>query len=398
MVASDGVDRRRINFLQKLELNSIFYLTLGIIFCLIIGNSISALPFFTSGPNAVVYRVWGFSIIVSFAVITQIVFVNALSKLDVHEGILYKSRIKLIKRLTFVIQYILITILVFCVFQIIFTHGYFRDLILISTWISFVFASFLLVILIIHLISWLRRNMDYTVLAYASAISIIFVNLIFTLLYITDEVRDDPAIIGSNRNAIVSFTSGPSIFSQGYNISSILSFISIWLSSGILLQHYSKKFGRLRLWIILGIALVYFLGLFQYQFLEYFSEIRIAYPSAFDTVYTFIINASTAIGGILAAVALWSVAKKVRQDKVRKYLMLAAYGTMLLIASTQAISVLSSPYPPFGIATITFMSIGSFSMLVGIYFSAVYVSQDNKLRYAISRSSKISEQLRFLKN
>ena len=37
-------------------------------------------------------------------------------------------------------------------------------------------------------------------------------------------------------------------------------------------------------------------------------------------------------------------------------------------------------------------------MLVGINFSAVYVSQDNKLRYAISRSSKISEQLRFLKN
>jgi hypothetical protein len=240
--------------------------------------------------------------------------------------------------------------------------------------------------------------MDYTVLAYASAISIIFVNLIFTLLYITDEVKDDPVYIRSNRNAIVSFTSGPSIFSQGYNISSILSFISIWFSSGILLQHYSKKIGRLRLWIILGIALVYFLGQFQYQLLEYFSEIRIAYPSAFDTVYTFMLNASTAIGGILAAVALWSVAKKVRQDNVKKYLMLAAYGTMLLIASTQAISVLSSPYPPFGIATITFMSIGSFSMLVGIYFSAVYVSQDNKLRYAISRSSKISEQLRFLKN
>ena len=92
------------------------------------------------------------------------------------------------------------------------------------------------------------------------------------------------------------------------------------------------------------------------------------------------------------------MARKVEQDNVKKYLMLAAYGTMLLIASTQAISILTSPYPPFGIATITFLSIGSFSMLVGIYFSVVYVSQDIKLRHAISKSSKISEQLRFLKH
>jgi len=391
MVVSDGLDRGRINLPVKLGLNSIFYLSLGIIFSLIIGNSITALPFFNSGPNAVVHRIWAFSIIVSFTVFTQVIFLNVLRKLDVHEGVLYKSRIKLIRSLTFVIQFILITILLFSMFQIIFAQGYFRDLILIGTWISFVFASFLLAILTIHLISWLRHNMDYTVLAYASAISIIFANLIFTLFYITDEVQDDPIFISSNRNAIVSFTSSPSIFSQGYNITSILSFISIWFSSAMLLQHYSRKIGRLKLWIIMGIALVYFLSQFQYQVLEYFNEIRIADPFTFDTVYTFVLNASTAIGGILAAVALWSVARKVEQENVKKYLMLAAYGTMLLIASTQAISILTSPFPPFGIATITFLSIGSFSMLVGIYFSVVYVSQDIKLRHAISKSSKISQ-------
>jgi cobalamin biosynthesis protein CbiD len=37
-------------------------------------------------------------------------------------------------------------------------------------------------------------------------------------------------------------------------------------------------------------------------------------------------------------------------------------------------------------------------MLVGIYYSAVYVSQDRKLRQAITSSSTISKQLQFLKN
>ena len=87
-----------------------------------------------------------------------------------------------------------------------------------------------------------------------------------------------------------------------------------------------------------------------------------------------------------------------KQQSVRKYLMLAAYGTMLLLSSTLAVRIISSPYPPFGIATITLLSIASYSMLIGIYFSAVFVSQDTKLRKAITKSSNISKQLRFMKN
>ena len=37
-------------------------------------------------------------------------------------------------------------------------------------------------------------------------------------------------------------------------------------------------------------------------------------------------------------------------------------------------------------------------MLLGIYYSAVNVSQDSKLRRTISRSSDLSEQSKFLKN
>jgi len=44
------------------------------------------------------------------------------------------------------------------------------------------------------------------------------------------------------------------------------------------------------------------------------------------------------------------------------------------------------------------MSLGSYSMLLGIYYSAVNVSQDSKLRRTISRSSDLSEQSKFLKN
>lgn len=388
----------RINLLQKIGLNSIFLLTLVIIFCLIIDNSIEAISFVISGQNPLFYRICGFSIVIVFTVITQTLFLNMLRKINLNQGIMHSSRKTLIKNLPYVVQFTLMTILIFTLFQTVFLHGYYRDLILTSAWISIISASSLLALLTTRLILWLKNNMDYTVLAYTSAISIIFANLLFTLLYITDTVTDDPVFIGSERNAIVAYTSSATIFSHGYYITSILSFLSVWVSSVLLLRHYSKKIGRLKLWIILGIALVYFIGQFQYGVLQYFGEVMSDYPFMFDVVYTFVLKSSTAIGGILAGIALWSVAKKVEQYNVRKYLMLAAYGIMLLLASTQAITLITSPYPPYGIATLTFMSIASFSMLIGIYFSVVYVSQDRKLRQEISRSSKITEQLRFLKN
>ena len=314
------------------------------------------------------------------------------------DGIIYKSKIRFIRNIVTINQYVLIAILIFGTLQVIFSHGYSRDLILIAAWLSIGFASFQMAVLTSRLVSWLRNNIDYVVLAYAFTTCAIFVNLVFMLFYITYEIRDDPVFIGSTRNSLVSFTSNTSMISQGYNISSIASFIFVWFSSVLLLRHYSKKIGVLKLWIILGIALVYFLGQFQYQILEYFSEIRVSYPVIFNIIYTFIINATKPIGGILAGLALWSVAKNIHQANVKNYLILAAYGVMILLSSTQAIRVLSSPYPPFGITTITFMSLGSYSMLLGIYFSAIYVSQDRKLRQTISRSSDLSGQSKFLRN
>jgi hypothetical protein len=387
----------KINFIQKIGFNSIFWLTLLIMFTMIIDNSISSLPLFTSGKNSILYRTVVFCGIVSISVFTQLMFLKTLGKLHFEEMV-YKSKIRFIRNIVPINQYVLIAILIFSMLQVIFSYGYSRDLILITTWLSVGLASFQMAILTSRLISWLRNNMDYMVLAYSFTTCAIFVNLLFMLIYITYEVNDDPVFIGSTRNSLVSFTSNTSMFSQGYSISSIASFIFVWVSSALLLRHYSKKIGRLKLWIILAIPLVYFVAQFQYQILEYLYEVRISYPVVFNIVYTFIINASKPIGGILAGVALWGVARKIEQANVRNYLILAAYGVMILLSSTQAIRILSSPYPPFGITTITFMSLGSYSMLLGLYFSAIYVSQDTKLRQTISRSSDLSEQTKFLKN
>jgi hypothetical protein len=45
--------------------------------------------------------------------------------------------------------------------------------------------------------------------------------------------------------------------------------------------------------------------------------------------------------------------------------------------------LVSFTYPPFGLATVSFLGISSYLILVGIYSSAISISEDNKLRKSI---------------
>ncbi|MFZ0897159.1 MAG: hypothetical protein WAZ77_21875 [Candidatus Nitrosopolaris sp.] len=75
---------------------------------------------------------------------------------------------------------------------------------------------------------------------------------------------------------------------------------------------------------------------------------------------------------------------------MKKYMIISAYGLALIFASEQAIILADRPYPPFGLATISFFGLSSYLVLVGIYSSAISISEDSKLRQSI-RSFAIKE-------
>jgi hypothetical protein len=56
--------------------------------------------------------------------------------------------------------------------------------------------------------------------------------------------------------------------------------------------------------------------------------------------------------------------------------------------------LVTAPYPPFGLASVSFMGLSSYLLMVGIYSSAVSVSLDVELRKTIQRS--VTEQSRML--
>ena len=129
--------------------------------------------------------------------------------------------------------------------------------------------------------------------------------------------------------------------------------------------------------------------------LNAFGPLTQADPTQVYFVVTLLFTLSKPIGGILFGIAFWIMARSIGRDKVaRNFLIISAYGFILLFTSNQAIVLISGPYPPFGVATISFVGLSSYLILVGIYYSAISVSFDIGLRKSIRKS--VQEHSRFL--
>ena len=98
--------------------------------------------------------------------------------------------------------------------------------------------------------------------------SLIAFNLILTAFFVDFKITDA-------QYRVREFVGGGGDMSGGknpflgdlYNISSLISFFSIWMTTAILMNSYREKLiGSVKYWIILVLPLVYFLMTYFYQF------------------------------------------------------------------------------------------------------------------------------------
>jgi len=66
---------------------------------------------------------------------------------------------------------------------------------------------------------------------------------------------------------------------------------------------------------------------------------------------------------------------------------ISGWGIFLIFTANQATTLIVSPYPPFGLVTLTVLNMGAFLMLIGIYTSARLVSTNNELRRFIHKQA-----------
>jgi hypothetical protein len=146
----------------------------------------------------------------------------------------------------------------------------------------------------------------------------------------------------------------------------------------------------------LSIPLIYFLVIYFYQFI--FGSLLISYlavdPITVSILLTAFLSLSKPIGGVTFALVFWKISKSVGYEKnLKNYMVISGWGIFLIFGADQALVQTLTPYPPFGLATITVLTIAALLMLLGIYNSAVLVSANNDLRASIYKYALGSKML-----
>jgi hypothetical protein len=291
-------------------------------------------------------------------------------------------------KVTMAVQIALSIILLFVILQLVMMSSYFILSLVATIAISYALATAMMVLLMKSFLSWFKTSKNSVILAYGISAAILAIHLSFTVFFTASVLLDLPAEVRTYISRIPFFIPGSLTFilSDIYSLTSILSFSILWGATVLLLHHYSQKVGRIKYWIVVTLPLVYFLSQFPTLFLNVFDPIIKENPIFFGSLFTLVFTLSKPAGGILFGIAFWTISRHIRSTiAVRDYLTISSLGFVLLFASDQAVVLIIAPYPPFGLAAISFMGLSSYLIFVGIYYSAISLSHNDRVRREIKK-------------
>jgi signal transduction histidine kinase len=359
---------------------------------------------------------WGFSAFIAIAI------VYAVGQYLILEFVKQKSkRIRMksphfnkLSTIITIVQYVLTATIVFIILQIFVNSYYYTSMLIWSSSISYAIASIIMVILALELFSWYRSNRNFILLLYGVSFIITSISIVSSLVFFTVILLGMPAkVISPSPSELTSeqeeFGHGPEQeeFGHGPDIrkfdssttlgkvqavfvtSHIMSFLLLWGSTAMLLHTYSKKLGKVKFWTIITIPIASFLSIFVIV-----TPFVMSYGSSdMDTIFKIIVVDAlgyalpAAVSGILFGLPFWMIARSLSYSSALKdYKIIAGSGFALFVLAITG-SVMLASYPPLGLASVSFVGLSSYLILMGIYSSAISMSEDVKLRQAIRKSA-----------
>jgi hypothetical protein len=320
------------------------------------------------------------------------------SELGSKNNILYR-----ISRIMPFVQYNIIGLLITVVLQIIFTSQYYTVFLVASLVLSWSTGVMIMGIMSFKFIQWYRAKKNYLVLLYFISSLMFCVTLGSTIIpqnLIT--LQTFPVLVNSHSTEVKPFQANPQDLTFLFAIISIANWFVIplvfilWAATALMLNHYSKKIGRTKYWVMLSAPLASFVvGTTSWLFF------LPSLSSIFDEkviLYTMMAFGGILAEGFLLAFAFITISRSVQKgtgNKINDYLAISAKGIAILFVSFFANPSIGS-YLPFGVLSSSFFGFGAYLFFSGIYSSASSISSDSTLRQSIRKS--LLDQSKLLDN
>ena len=215
-------------------------------------------------------------------------------------------------------------------------------------------------------------------LLYCLAFSVYAINVVCGILIVNIQLEGRPEK--------VSFVSSPwdltslriSSFNDFYKLTSMISFGMTWIATSLLMYHYSRKISKRKFWLLASLPLIYYVGNIDLIRLSIFNYLLVMSPNLL-WIMQVLLGGAKQVAGFFFALAFVILSRNVDSQKLKYYLAISATGIMLLFSSNQISLIQVIPYPPFGLNTVSLISISSFLILLGLYSLAYSMAHDKKL-------------------
>jgi hypothetical protein len=168
----------------------------------------------------------------------------------------------------------------------------------------------------------------------------------------------------------------PNEYKQAYSwytglIPNIFSFFFRWAAASVTLRQYHRKMGKITFWCLISLPVILFL----------IGRAPAMFTLPDELWYRIVYRIGSNGGSILFGIALFVAARSVQQP-VKDYLSIAAIG-FTIISIAFGIMALQQT---FGVAGHSLVLLSAYLFTVGLYSTAISISQDSKLRQSIRKS------------
>ena len=270
------------------------------------------------------------------------------------------------------------------------------SLIIVLAYDSYRYVFLYPIILIVHLeslavffwivtkfIKWVLVNKSKFLISYIVSLTIctgfIFISLI-NYVYNFDKLMGIVKYIPYyNLVYTISISLSYSYFVNTNFFLSFMTFISMWVTTALLLHQYLNNTNRKYFWFLVSFPLAYFIIQFMFIELDYLSSIILVNPIDNLIAYEFLFLFSYPLVGVLFGFAMLFISRNISNSIVKNNLRMLSIGFMLLFCSFQPNSLLYLPFPPFGIG-IVLMGVGAFLIVISLY-QTVYILSKNMAIY-----------------
>jgi hypothetical protein len=287
------------------------------------------------------------------------------------------------------------------VIQMISTSQYFISLLIITSVISSIPFYICFGLLAQRFFSWYRSSNKQNIIVFLYGIAIAFMLIGNVVLHtgVASEFSNAPLMKKSSviqsqddlSNDNWSHLITP-ITGNLLNLAVVLlitGYVFLWIVSAILLHRYSRRIGKSTVyWMVIFLPPVFVL-IGQVHTLLGIPNANFTYYEQKAVLFRILSTLAIIAGGLLFGVSFLALAKsmrQIRQNVVANYLDIAGYGIALLLLPIIA-NILFIPYPPFGSASCSSLALASYIFFVGLYSSAISISEDAELRKSIRRTA-----------